>query len=268
MATKLDPGFKPDLHMGDRDLAVRALQNALHRGLHAKGIEHHNLRNGAFGSITRDDVNRFEHAYGIRPVTGRTVGEETWDKLTPFLGKQDKMWLSRRRAQVLARNVKEAKRIQAIEKASSSVDGRLEAAITLMWSQRGHLVYSWLRPFNYNPRKAHTYDCSGTVSVIYYLAGLPDPNGLGHNGFGFTGTMWPRGTYVGSNVKMGDLAFYGYDSRGNYPSHVAIVITAALASKLLGYRVSGWYVLSFGSNPMRIAPLRYRSDFRGARRYR
>ncbi len=264
----LDPGFKPDLHMGDRDLAVRALQNALHRGLNAKGIEHHNLRNGAFGSLTRDDVNRFENAYGIRPVTGMTVGSETWAKLTPFLGKQDKVWLSRRRAQVLLHNRTEAKRVAAIEKKLNSADARIEAAITEMWAARGHVVYSWLRPFNYNPAKSHTYDCSGTVSVCYYLAGWPDPNGFGHNGFGFTGSMWPRGTYIGGNVKMGDLAFYGYDPRGNYPSHVAIVITPELASKLLGYHVMGWHVLSFGSNPMSIRDLRYRSDFRGARRYR
>lgn len=269
MATKIkiDPGFYPDLSLGDRDSAVTALQNGLHRGLHAKGLPHRNLRNGTYGSLTQEDVNRFENAYGVRPVTGRNVGIGTWNQLKPFLGRLDKMSLSRRRSLVIAKNIKEAKRIAALEKANSSIDARFERAVTLMWAARVHLLYSWLRPFQYNISRARTYDCSGTVSVIYHEAGAPDPNGLGHNGFGFTGTLWPRGRYVGSNVKAWDLAFYGYDSRGNYPSHVAIVITDKLASKLLGYTVTGWHVLSFGSNPMRIAPLHYRSDFRGARRY-
>lgn len=34
-----------------------------------------------------------------------------------------------------------------------------------------------------------TTDCSGFVTLCYYLAGAPDPNGLGYAGQGWTGTL-------------------------------------------------------------------------------
>lgn len=34
-----------------------------------------------------------------------------------------------------------------------------------------------------------TCDCSESVTLMFRLAGLADPNGLGYDGFGYTGTM-------------------------------------------------------------------------------
>lgn len=271
---QIDPGYKPLLREGERDLAVRAAQGALTRALEAKGIEAHNLGNGAYGSLTRQDVNRLEHALGITPVKGSNIGPETWKALTPYLSTTNKRWLSKRRRQVIAHNVKEAARRKALEALQRDPRVRLEKAATRMWGARHHLTYSMLssRPFVYNPDRARHYDCSATVSVIYYLAGLLDPNGLGHNGYGFTGTQWPRGRYTLS-PQPGDVAFYGYMRGSSNPSHEALVISEELAwrlvtdpedRKLLG---RGLHVLTFGHDPMQIRLLRYRGDFRGCRSY-
>lgn len=53
------------------------------------------------------------------------------------------------------------------------------------------------------------------------MAGLKDPNGLGYNGFGYTGTLIQNGKRVSaSNLKPGDLVFYGRHGI----SHVAIYV--------------------------------------------
>lgn len=58
-------------------------------------------------------------------------------------------------------------------------------------------------------------DCSSSITGLYWLAGLADPNGLGYNGFGYTGTQsnqgrpsWRAGQSL-SRLKPGDLIFYG-----------------------------------------------------------
>jgi len=64
-------------------------------------------------------------------------------------------------------------------------------------------------------------DCSGFVTVCYFLAGAPDPNGRNYDGSGFTGTMLgalPR--IRRDDAKRGDLVVWGA-----YPGrHVAIVL--------------------------------------------
>jgi hypothetical protein len=266
------PLFKPPLRLGQRDLAVRAFQNAGRRYLHAHGIKPENLANGAYGSKTQKDVNRIEHLAGIKPVTGVDVGTATWNAVTPYLSKTDKMYLHRRRVRVYATRVKEAKRLAALEAKEKSATNRFANAIKDVYEDHTRLFYSQVRPFYLDTDRATGLDCSGTVTDVYWAAGWPDPNGLEYShsqvaSYGFTGTLWPRGRYVGSNCTSGDLAFYGYDRRGPYPSHVAVVISEALAAQLGQRQGPGWHVLSFGSNPMSIRLLRYRSDFRGCRRY-
>jgi cell wall-associated NlpC family hydrolase len=51
-------------------------------------------------------------------------------------------------------------------------------------------------------------DCSSFVTWCYFAAGAPDPNGLGYNGFGYTGTQIAHGQEKG-RPRPGDLVFYG-----------------------------------------------------------
>jgi hypothetical protein len=64
-------------------------------------------------------------------------------------------------------------------------------------------------------------DCSGFATLCYAWAGAPDPNGLGFNGQGYTGTMLTAMRRIPlSAVQPGDLVVWG-PSPGN---HVALVL--------------------------------------------
>jgi cell wall-associated NlpC family hydrolase len=64
-----------------------------------------------------------------------------------------------------------------------------------------------------------TTDCSGFVTLCYYLAGAPDPNGLGYDGQGWTGTLLQH-LPVTATVRRGDIVVFG-----PYPGrHCALVL--------------------------------------------
>jgi cell wall-associated NlpC family hydrolase len=97
-------------------------------------------------------------------------------------------------------------------------------------------------------------DCSAFVTLVYKLAGAPDPNGSGYDGSGFTGTLWANGTRT-NQPRPGDLAFYG--DPNSTASHVNLYIgngmsinmgpsaglsqlaTKSVRSDFLGYRTYG-----------------------------
>ncbi len=58
-----------------------------------------------------------------------------------------------------------------------------------------------------------TTDCSGFVTLCYYLAGAPDPNGLGYSGAGWTGTML-RHLVPTASLRPADVVVWG-----EYPGH-------------------------------------------------
>jgi cell wall-associated NlpC family hydrolase len=66
-----------------------------------------------------------------------------------------------------------------------------------------------------------TTDCSGFVTLCYYLAGASDPNGLGYDGEGWTGTLLRHLEHVAAaDVRRGDLVVWG-----RYPGrHCAVVL--------------------------------------------
>lgn len=86
--------------------------------------------------------------------------------------------------------------------------------------------YAQVRPY---PKRAKTLpmttDCSGFATLAYKFAGAPDPNGLGYNGQGYTGTLlqhgtkiaWggPTGQYEGKTPRPGDLVIFG-DAPGHH----------------------------------------------------
>jgi cell wall-associated NlpC family hydrolase len=125
-------------------------------------------------------------------------------------------------------------------------------------SNNGLFVYRQFRPMVvnlHNPDARNKTDCSAFVTACYRGGNAPDPNGRAYDGFGYTGTLWPRGVPIASPGPT-DLAFYGnMGPRFGYaPSHVAIVVEP------------GW-VISFGHTPISKYRLGYRSDYRGSRHY-
>jgi hypothetical protein len=66
-------------------------------------------------------------------------------------------------------------------------------------------------------------DCSEYATCCYYAAGAEDPNGLGYNGFGFTGTMLDHLPSIPlSKAKPGDLVVF---TNARFPrgQHVVII---------------------------------------------
>jgi hypothetical protein len=71
------------------------------------------------------------------------------------------------------------------------------------------------------PRVPSWEDCSSFATWCYWAAGAPDPNGLGYNGFGYTGTQILQGSET-ADPRPGDLCFYG-PTRSNI-THVTVYV--------------------------------------------
>ena len=81
--------------------------------------------------------------------------------------------------------------------------------------------YGEIRPIPLARTLPLTTDCSGFVTLCYFLAGAPDPNGLDYSGQGWTGTLLRHLEHIPrADAKPGDLVVWGA-----YPGrHVAIVL--------------------------------------------
>ena len=79
--------------------------------------------------------------------------------------------------------------------------------------------YGEVRPFPLSRSLPLTTDCSGFVTLCYYLAGAPDPNGLGYSGQGWTGTLLTHLRRT-ERPRAGDVVVWGV-----YPGrHCALVL--------------------------------------------
>ena len=83
--------------------------------------------------------------------------------------------------------------------------------------------YGEIRPIPLGRRLPLTTDCSGFVTLCYFLAGAPDPNGNRYSGYGWTGTLLRHLTAIGPvDARKGDIVVWG-----SYPGrHCAIVLEA------------------------------------------
>jgi peptidoglycan hydrolase-like protein with peptidoglycan-binding domain len=204
----------------------RALKAAHYRPAKAKST-------GYFGPVLAGEVKAFQKAHHIS-ATG-VYGKVTHHALAPFYDKTG-------RARLI--QVQHSRRIVAITTAIVNVtthapaDGGAPLRFAHTSTRQLLPAYPGIPPAT---------DCSGYVTWVYKVVGLPDPSGLGFRPVGWTGTMAYRGVAVSSKtVRIGDLAFYG----GGAPyGHVAIVI-----------RVRPTVLVSSHGGPgVLIHPLRYRS---------
>lgn len=189
------------------------------------------------GEVAGGTFVRYIKGEQTRPLSYRiTAGARRWQSTA----KPDSVPLPPR-VQVLVRDAK-----HLIERASLvhySQARRMQIVV-------GHLAIPPLTRAIYE-------DCSSSTTGLYWLARLADPNGLGYNGFGFTGTqanhgrtVWRLGQSL-ARLLPGDLIFYG-----PYPHrHVTMYLGAGR-------------VFSHGSEagPYNL-PALYRPDAAYARRY-
>jgi cell wall-associated NlpC family hydrolase len=85
--------------------------------------------------------------------------------------------------------------------------------------------YGEVRPIPLGRTLPLTTDCSGFVTICYFLAGAPDPNGLGYSGEGWTGTLLRHLDHIPrAAARPGDLVLWGA-----YPGrHVALVLEVGI----------------------------------------
>lgn len=136
-----------------------------------------------------------------------------------------------------------------------SVREKIVKAGFYWYAHRGRISYSMSRPYELcKPLDVpDKIDCSGFFTICHYAGGAKDPNNLGYNGQGYTGTLLANGAKCRfSDLKPGDAIFYGF-SRGRpgfpvgSPTHVALY-------------VGNGNVLSMGSYPIKYLEYDYRSD--------
>ncbi len=157
------------------------------------------------------------YAFRIMP-DGRRVRLATFGRRT--FGRVGLAWLKARAKRLGWRII--VKRI-----AGTTPTWRERLVMHANWAleHEGAIHYQQARPFNprdiLNRKLPLTGDCSSTATMLYRAAGAPDPNGLGYNGTGYTGTLrshLPRKRLEA--LKPGDLIVYGSGTG----KHVVVVM--------------------------------------------
>src|SRR5712675_1588277 len=100
---------------------------------------------------------------------------------------------------------------------------RAEIVEVARWGVRhaARIHYAEVRPMPLRRALPLATDCSGFTTLCYFLAGAPDPNGLGYIGYGYTGTLLRHLPHIGaSRAQRGDIVVWG-----RYPGrHCAVLI--------------------------------------------
>ena len=209
------PRADPTLQQGATGAAVVELQTLLARAGYSLGAA-----DGNFGPMTKTAVMNFQRARGL--TADGIVGPVTWAALR---GAAAPAPVSGLRAKI-------------VEEAQWSL------------SNAGSIHYKQLRPMDgiHQRRKLPLdTDCSGFVTLCYKWAGASDPNGLGYNGQGYTGTLLSHLTAVPqAQVKPGDLVLWARNGRGE---HVSLVLEPGSDPLLVSHgEESGPYTVRFSTS--------------------
>lgn len=188
---------------------------------------------GYYGAITAKQVLAFQRKVKIRP--SGVFGHPTLLKLSRFYTAA-----MRGKLQAIAKAHATAAYIAGLQR---GVTAYARAAI----AGRAHYSEGPSRGFLPGlPQTPLATDCSGYVTWLYMVAGLPDPSGFAYRVIGYTGTLAQHGVRVANwaKLRVGDLVFYG----GGYPyGHVAMVVNPFLRT-----------VTSHGQPGVRQVPFNYR----------
>jgi cell wall-associated NlpC family hydrolase len=163
-----------------------------------------------FGPYAVRNLKNFQKRKGLR-VDG-VYGSLTHQKLSPYFDAYGR-WLM---GQTKVISSTDSKRQRIVATAMHGYRNRYGIHYTQS-SLRMQGVRNRIMPPGY-PRYE---DCSSFATWCYWVAGARDPNGLGYNGYGFTGTLASQGKRVwASSMKPGDLVFYGSSPH----NHVTIYV--------------------------------------------
>lgn len=186
---------------------VLATKYAMKFALSKKGLTLHSLA----GIVWERHLNAFKAARGIKE-TG--YGPKTHAAMKPYMAKVPyAVWLWNN--YTLPEQPPRSKRAAIVDAALYGAHHEPSIHYTQS-SLRMYGVRNRIRP----PAIPRYEDCSSFATWCYWLAGAADPNGLGYNGQGYTGTLAAHGTRT-TSPRPGDLVFYG----GGFPyTHVAIYI--------------------------------------------
>src|SRR5713226_439418 len=98
------------------------------------------------------------------------------------------------------------------------------------WATRTHwgIHYAEVRPIPVHIPVKHrpfTTDCSGFITILAKWAGVPDPNGRGYSGEGFTGTLLAHLPHIPfDRTWRGDLVVFGAGTG----QHVVMLMTGGV----------------------------------------
>src|SRR5574338_9553 len=191
---------QPNMHGKD----VIALQRALAK---AKLRKWGNFT-GFYGSGTKHQVAEFQEKMHLR--RDGQYGLETHKKLARYYDAYGTFLMNQANKQF----AKNSPRDTIVSYSTFGFNNRYKIHYTQgplrMYGVRNHV-----RP----PRIPYYEDCSSYATWTYWGAGVRDPNGLGYNGWGYTGTLAQHGSRT-TNPQPGDLAFYGRFPYG----HVVVYI--------------------------------------------
>lgn len=189
--------FRRSLKRGSRGRDVVAVKRALSRAL-PRIFRWQKRFSPIFGPFTIRALKHFQRTRGLKP--DGQYGPKTHAKLARHFDDYAVKYLWRAKA---GKTGEAAKRDAIVAAAYLTYRNRHSIGYTQGPSRMMGVTHR-LKP----PRFPTWADCSAICTWYYYVAGAPDPNGRGYDGFGFTGTMRAHGHEV-SSPQPGDDVHYG-----------------------------------------------------------
>lgn len=207
-------------HPIDVTYAQRLLNNTLTNSLHTDFFA--GSLDGVYGEFSAQAARKAKYWFGYPKSQ---IDGACGQKLIDLLHGDRKMSL-----------VEKWRRAYRIRYYNSHQNKRAKIVAYLRWgvSHEPYIHYLQRRPMPL----ANLYllpawrDCSEFATCAYKAAGAPDPNGLGFNGLGYTGTMLGHCIHIPqAALKPGDLVVYG-----PFPGHhVSIVVEAGFDPLLVSH---------------------------------
>lgn len=242
MPTRKVVPFGRQLGVGSRGNDVKAVQRALTRAGFGGKLSR---AFGVFGVGTRTRVKKAQKAYGL-PATG-VYGLATHARLVAAFADYEIFLYTGHNPHESA----EDRTRRLIVAAALALYAVADQIFYTQGPQRMSIVRRRLRPPFIGAGSIYE-DCSSLVTGCYWIGGGPDPNGRFFNLLGYTGDMADHGRSVTlAQAKICDVVLYKSPSYPTRPwAHAAIYI-------------GGGRVVSFGSRPIRILPIDYRTGAYG-----
>lgn len=201
--------FKRQIKLGTAGPDVVAVKRAMNKAAGRKiGSGHTRL----FGVYAVRNLKTFQKSKGLKQ--DGVYGKSTHAKMAPYFDAYGRFLVGQTKVVSTA----ELKRQKIVSTAMHGYYNRYSIHYT-QGSLRMQGVRQRLRP----PAFPRYEDCSSFATWCYWVAGATDPNGLGYNGFGYTGTLAQHGRKISfPYAKPGDLIFYG----GFPHNHVTVYVGA------------------------------------------